>query len=237
MVETLSEEEVKALTTFRRTNSLPETAKALGLAQDRMSEILRTALAKEKSLLSGALGDTAKAETGEEQLPFRYIQRLQLRLEQPQVGMMKVGSQILELLSSGIYSSPENAFKEVLSNSFDADATQVTITTSTDFETITVVDDGEGMDFQDFDDRFTVISRSDKRDASPFTPVLRRPMIGKIGIGFISVSELCDQLRVTSAKRGSDTWFEASIDFSEFRKPESKKKDFYDVSKFVLTNH
>src|SRR5207245_3256887 len=96
---------------------------------------------------------------------------------------------------------------------------------------------GEGMDFQDFDDNFTVISRSEKRDQGELTPVLKRPIIGKIGIGFVAVAQICDEMTVTSAKRGSDTWFEATIDFSKFHAKESEKKEFYEVSQFTLINH
>ena len=56
-----------------------------------------------------------------------YFPPLRKKLEERQEGIMKVGSQVLELLSKGIYSAPENSLKEVISNSFDADATKVII--------------------------------------------------------------------------------------------------------------
>ncbi len=166
-----------------------------------------------------------------------YFPPLRKKLEEPQQGVMKVGSQVLELLSKGIYSAPENSLKEVISNSFDADASKVTIRFIPDEDRMEIEDDGEGMDYIDFDEHFAFISRSGKREEGEVTKRFKRPIIGKIGIGFIAVSELCDKIKVFSAKRGADSWFEADIDFKPFRVPEAKKKEFYEVSRYVLTNH
>lgn len=166
-----------------------------------------------------------------------YFPKLGKKLDVPQEGVMKVGSQILELLSKGIYSAPENALKEVISNAFDADATKVQIRFLPEEDKLEITDDGEGMDYNDFDQHFAFISRSGKRDEGEITKKYKRPIIGKIGIGFIAVSELCDSIRVKSAKSGSDSWFEAKINFKPFKGPEAKKREFYEVSKYVLTNH
>jgi hypothetical protein len=165
-----------------------------------------------------------------------YFPPLRKKLEERQEGIMKVGSQVLELLSKGIYSAPENSLKEVISNSFDADASKVTIKFFRDQNKLEISDDGEGMDYVDFDEHFAFISRSGKREQGEVTKG-KRPIIGKIGIGFIAVSELCDIVRVFSSKRGSDSWFEAEIDFKPFRVPEARRKEFYEVSRYTLTNH
>ena len=49
------------------------------------------------------------------------------------------------------------------------------------------------------------------------TTDLGRPVIGKLGIGFIAVSELCDTMVVSSSKKGSKTKFIATIDFTKFK--------------------
>jgi hypothetical protein len=52
-------------------------------------------------------------------------------MNEPQTGHMKVHSKILKDLSSGIYSNPANSIKELVINSYDADALKVTIVFST----------------------------------------------------------------------------------------------------------
>jgi len=170
-------------------------------------------------------------------LPRPMAFRLERKIGEKQTGTMKVGSQIVELLSKGIYSAPWNSMKELVSNSFDADAKNVEIRYIPKEKKLIVKDDGLGMNYEDFDEHFTFIVRSSKRDKGFFTTTFRRPIIGKIGIGFLAVSELCEQLRITSAKQGSDTYFIALIDFSKMRREEVKKKEFYEVSQFELTNY
>lgn len=146
---------------------------------------------------------------------------------------MKVSSQILETLGSGVYNTDENAFKELLSNSFDADAAKVTIRAKPELDTISVKDDGYGMDYAAFVKHFNRISRSNKRDEADKSPK-GRPLIGKIGIGFIAVSQLCDRMTVISKKMGSPEKIQAEINFADYRKPEYREKDLYDISRYQI---
>jgi len=162
---------------------------------------------------------------------------LEKKIGEPQKGRMKVGSQILEQLSRGIYSTPEMAIKELLSNSFDADATEVIIDTKSSPGSILISDNGHGMDYKDFDENYTYISKSPKVGKNQLTPTWKRPVIGRLGIGFIAVSALCDTMIVSSAKKDSDTRFIAILDFSKFKGQKYADADFYDVSEYTLTNY
>jgi len=162
---------------------------------------------------------------------------LERKIGEPQHGRMKVGSQILEHLSRGVYSTPEMAIKELISNAFDADAREVTIDTKSNPGSILISDNGHGMDYEDFDENYTYISKSPKTGKNQVTPELKRPVIGRLGIGFIAVSALCDTMIVSSAKKGSDTRFIAILDFSKFKGPDFASADFNDVSEYTLTNY
>lgn len=161
---------------------------------------------------------------------------LEEKLGEPQYGRMRVGAQILEQLSRGVYSTPEMAIKELISNSFDADATEVTIDTKSNPGSILISDNGLGMDYNDFEENYTYISKSPKVGKNQVTE-LGRPIIGRLGIGFIAVSALCDTMIVSSAKRGSNTRFIAILDFSKFKGQNSANADFNDVSEYALTNY
>jgi len=154
-----------------------------------------------------------------------------------QKGKIKVGSQIINQLSRNIYSSSEMALKELISNSFDADAPKVTIDTKSKPNCIIIHDNGSGMDYKSFDENFTVISRSPKAEADALTPIYKRPVIGRLGIGFIAVAELCNTMIVSSTTKESKTKFIATIDFSKYKRPESTKKDFEEISDYTLINY
>src|SRR5947209_7914688 len=63
---------------------------------------------------------------------------------------VRIGPQFLNLFSEHLYSSPNKAFEELISNSWDAGATEVYIHVPDDLArpeaTIWVLDNGESMD-------------------------------------------------------------------------------------------
>ena len=62
-----------------------------------------------------------------------------------------VSAKVIADLSLGIYHTPADALKELVSNAFDADAKRFAITTNyPDFETFTCTDDGIGISIEDF---------------------------------------------------------------------------------------
>ena len=225
----LSELELRVLRESKD-KSIEEIAKALEIGQEEVKRILETARKKLSiSQDTMSIRDTV--------LPTPRHFRLGKKIGQPQLGIMKVGSQLVEILGKGVYSAPWNSLKELISNSFDADATRVDMQYFPAQKKLVLKDDGLGMDYMDFDEHFAFITRSVKRRKSELSAKYERPIIGKFGIGFIAVSQLCDEIKVTSAKKGADTYFVATIDFAKMRREEARDKEFYQVSEFVLTNH
>ena len=152
------------------------------------------------------------------------------RMDVLQEGDIKVAGQIIRDLSSGVYSTPAVALKEIVNNSYDACASLVTIRMLPHLDTIQIHDNGEGMNWKDFDENFTWISKSNKRNQGEISQC-GRPLIGKIGIGFIAVNEICDKMEVISSKKGEPIKFTATIDFvsineeSDISKIESSDKE------------
>lgn len=141
---------------------------------------------------------------------------INLELDILQKGRIKVHTQIINDLSSGIYSSPASCIKELVNNSYDADAKSVIIRVKPVHDSITLIDDGKGMNAVDFDKKFAWISHSTKRKDSNLSDELKRPLIGKIGIGFIAVNEICNELEITSSKKGEKVKFTANINFKKY---------------------
>jgi hypothetical protein len=179
--------------------------------------------------------------TTEEQPVRATDDRIKKKIGEAQVGKIRIGAQIIKVLSEGTYTSLENALKELINNSYDSDATYAKVAFDSKKEVLTIQDDGNGMNYQDFQNNFAVITGSEKRQRSQFTEKYHRPIIGKIGIGFVSSYHLCEKMIIRSAKGDSDTWFSAEIDWGQIRKRirelEGAKKEFYEISRFTLTNY
>jgi hypothetical protein len=138
-------------------------------------------------------------------------------------GEITVASRIVDDLSSGLYDSPAACLKELVNNSYDADATEVRVFVKPDARRIIVDDNGSGMNRSEFEQHFSKISESHKRDASDTTE-RGRPKIGKIGIGFIAANELCNVMVLESTKAGSTDLLRVSINFAEMRRDPAERR-------------
>jgi hypothetical protein len=147
--------------------------------------------------------------------------------EGPQKEPIYVSRKILADVGRGIYRSPANALKELVSNAFDACATSVKIATNGPyFDVFTCEDDGRGMSLEEFKNHFRRIGSSTKRrrgiDCQECAEVrVVRPIIGKIGIGLLAVSQICNRFIVVSKQKGQDFYFRATVDLAQFDKDES----------------
>src|SRR5215470_1492999 len=106
---------------------------------------------------------------------------------------------------SGVYKPFVKAFKELISNAFDADADDVRVEFSDDFSTVSVADDGVGMTPLEFHTDFARIGGGSRRWTGDRTRK-GRLRIGSKGIGFLALARYCDRLKVESH---ADRAFEA----------------------------
>src|SRR5215470_2415405 len=99
---------------------------------------------------------------------------------------------------SGVYKPFVKAFKELVSNAFDADADVVRVAFADDFASVAVSDDGHGMTPLEFRNDFARIGGGSRRWAGDRTRK-GRLRIGSKGIGFLALARYCDRLTVTSS--------------------------------------
>ncbi|HET6878611.1 MAG TPA: ATP-binding protein [Pirellulales bacterium] len=98
---------------------------------------------------------------------------------------------------SGVYKPFPKAFKELISNAFDADADEVLVEFADDFSCVTASDDGCGMTPFDFRNDFARIGGGSRRWSGDRTK-RGRLRIGSKGIGFLALARYCERLRVES---------------------------------------
>ena len=125
---------------------------------------------------------------------------------------MNTGSEIIETLSTGLYSNIYYVFDELISNSYDSDASIVKIDISAD--RIIICDNGEGMDYEGIVNFFS-LGYSKKRN-DRITKKFKRKSIGKFGIGKITTANICDRFQVISYKNSKR--ITATLDYSELKK-------------------
>ncbi len=125
---------------------------------------------------------------------------------------VKISLRIIKLFSEGLYSSPNKAVEELVSNSFDAGAENVHVILSPDLRdsdaTIVVIDDGEGMNADGLKKHW-IIGESIRRRVPDST---KRKPIGKFGIGKLSTYVLASKL--THICKSDDTYYAATMDYS-----------------------
>jgi len=135
-------------------------------------------------------------------------------------------SQLLDLMINSLYSQKEIFLRELISNSSDAidkrrfaaltDASlltddeelAVTITTDTDAKTLTISDNGIGMDSDEVIENIGTIARSGTKK---FMEALKSDkndddmsLIGQFGVGFYSVFMVADKVTLRSRKAGTE---------------------------------
>jgi len=129
-------------------------------------------------------------------------------------------------LSQGLYRTPAGAIKELISNSFDADSKLVRIHTDFPrFETFSCEDNGSGMSPDEFQRLMNRgIGSSYKRISNKVvTPELQRPFIGRLGLGILSLAQICTRFDIISHHKDSKSAFRATILFPAYTRTEMDK--------------
>lgn len=131
-------------------------------------------------------------------------------------GEINASARIIGDISLGIYRSPANALKELVSNAFDVGATEVIINTDHPaFTYVSCYDNGPGIATKELEQIFSHIGGSDKRLKTD-VGLYGRPIIGKIGIGILGMSQISQRFVIISSREGERTRLEAEINIEEF---------------------
>ena len=108
---------------------------------------------------------------------------------------------ILNHLGRNLYRSFMTVLGEAISNSWDADAYNVYITIDRDSKILIVRDDGDGMNENDFQNKFLKIGYSKRKDNKTHT-LLKRPFIGRKGIGKLALLSCAQKITVLTKAKG-----------------------------------
>ena len=102
---------------------------------------------------------------------------------------------VLNHLGLNLYTNTPAVLTEIVSNAWDADATEVYIDVDTENGTITIADNGHGMNTDDVEHKFLNVGyarREDNRKQSPNG----RNVMGRKGIGKLAMFSLADEVSI-----------------------------------------
>ena len=136
---------------------------------------------------------------------------------------LATSQRVIARITDGIYREPWAAFRELIANAYDADASYVVVETGApEFNQITVRDDGSGMSPKALAYVIKNIGGSSKRtskgvelktaqsnhyDRSPGG----RMLIGKIGIGLFAVAQLTQHFQIITKASGDTVRTSATV--------------------------
>lgn len=109
---------------------------------------------------------------------------------------------ILNHLGRNLYRSFMTVLGEAISNSWDADANNVYITIDRNLKILIVRDDGDGMNENDFQNKFLKIGYSKRKDKKTHTNS-NRPFIGRKGIGKLALLSCAQKITILSKAEGA----------------------------------
>lgn len=127
-------------------------------------------------------------------------------MSQPRELVMSISLNALEHLGINLYSNMPAVLSEIVANAWDADAKNVTVTVDKTKETITIEDDGIGMNRDGVIDRFLTVGFKRREAQGETTPSGRKPM-GRKGIGKLSIFSISQIAEVYTIQGKEHTAF------------------------------
>ena len=153
--------------------------------------------------------------------------------------------QVLNHLGLNLYSSMPAVISEVVANAWDADAENVRVNIIDNNE-IVISDDGCGMNLQDVNDRFLRVGYR-KRYERALTPIHERAVMGRKGIGKLSLFSIAHDITVLTSKNGEknalrictselDSAIKKGLDYEPTELDVSNVDFDYNGTKIILRN-
>jgi hypothetical protein len=139
--------------------------------------------------------------------------------------VIKLHEKALAHLSRGLYRSPASALRELVTNAWDANATEITIDTNFPFfAQVTTEDNGDGLTRGEFELLMEGgIGNSRKRSLDKHL-INNRPIVGRYGIGMLGIAQFCGSFIIMSRPRVGEP-FRARVHLYDLLKTKLDEED------------
>ena len=117
---------------------------------------------------------------------------------------LKIDLNVLNHLGLNLYSNVPAVLSELIANAWDADSQNVIITISK--QEIKIEDDGCGMNVENLNTKFLNVGYQRRKNINDdLTPILKRKVMGRKGIGKLSIFSIAEHIEVyTKSKNATD---------------------------------
>lgn len=125
---------------------------------------------------------------------------------------MSIDFNVLNHLGINLYSNIPAVLSEVVANSYDADATEVNIDIFND--KVIITDNGCGMTEDEINNKYLMVGYQKRKGPNGIvnTPVYKRKVMGRKGIGKLSLMSIAKNIEVYTCKDGTQSAFKISVD-------------------------
>ncbi len=113
---------------------------------------------------------------------------------------MTMSLNVLNHLGLNLYSNTAAVISEAVANAYDADATNVYITIQDD--SVTISDDGNGMTADEINNKYLRVGYQKRENGEQLSPKYKRPVMGRKGIGKLSLFSIANIIQLHSCKDG-----------------------------------
>lgn len=153
---------------------------------------------------------------------------------------MTVDLNVLEHLGIHLYSNIAAVLTEAVANAWDADAEKVEINVDSEAKHIEIKDDGVGMSIDDMNEKYLRVGyrRREEDSKTGRWTEKERPVMGRKGLGKLSLFSIANVIEVQSAKNGEAHGLRMTVEGihesvknkEEFYRPEPLSQDQIDVT-------
>lgn len=125
---------------------------------------------------------------------------------------MSIDFNVLNHLGINLYSNIPAVLSEVVANSYDADATEVEINISSN--EVVITDNGCGMTEEDMNEKYLMVGYQKRKGANgvSITPIHHRRVMGRKGIGKLSLMSIAKVIDVFTCKDGQQSALRINVD-------------------------
>jgi hypothetical protein len=138
---------------------------------------------------------------------------------------MTLSLNVLNHLGINLYSNIPAVLSEVVANAWDADAELVDVKIDKNKKTITITDDGHGMNTPEINAKFLTVGYRRREDGQEITSKHHRKVMGRKGIGKLSLFSIAKNVDVYSVRGKSKNAFRMDVD--QIKAKISKKEATY----------
>ncbi len=124
---------------------------------------------------------------------------------------MTLSLNVLNHLGINLYSNVPAVIAETIANAWDADADEVNIEIKSGVDKVVITDDGHGMSIDDINNKYLFVGYGRREKGEGVTAKYKRDVMGRKGIGKLSLFSIAANIEVHSVKEGVKAGFRMKL--------------------------